>query len=34
MELLPQGAKIIVINDYKPLARFLNGKNAKNKVNR
>ena len=30
----PQGAKIIVHNDHKPLARFLNGKNANNKVNR
>ena len=29
-----QGANIIVQNDHKPLAQFLNGKNAKNKVNR
>ena len=29
-----QGAEIIVHNDHKPLARFLNGKNANNKVNR
>ena len=29
-----QGPKIIVRNDHKPLARFLNGKNANNKVNR
>ena len=29
-----QGAEIIVRNDHKPLARFLNGKNANNKVNR
>ena len=29
-----QGAKIIVCNDHKPLAGFLNGKNANNKVNR
>ena len=29
-----QGAKVIVQNDHKPLARFLNGKNANNKVNR
>ena len=29
-----QGASIIVKNDHKPLARFLNGKNANNKVNR
>ena len=29
-----QGAKIIVRNDHKPLAKFLNGKNANNKVNR
>ena len=29
-----QGAEIIVCNDYKPLAKFLNVKNAKNKVNR
>ena len=29
-----QGAEIIVCNDHKPLARFLNGKNVKNKVNR
>ena len=29
-----QGANIIVQNDHKPLARFLNGKNANNKVNR
>ena len=29
-----QGADIIVKNDHKPLAKFLNGKNANNKVNR
>ena len=29
-----EGAKIIVGNDHKPLTRFLNGKNANNKVNR
>ena len=29
-----QGANIIVQNDHKPLASFLNGKNANNKVNR
>ena len=29
-----QGADIIVKNDHKPLAWFLNGKNANNKVNR
>ena len=29
-----QGADIIVWNDYKLLAQFLNGKNANNKVNR
>ena len=29
-----QGADIIVQNDHKPFAKFLNGKNAKNKVNR
>ena len=29
-----QGADIIVCNDHKPLAKFLNGKNANNKVNR
>ena len=29
-----QGAEIIVCNDHKPLARFLNGRNANNKVNR
>ena len=34
MELLSQGADIIVQNDHKPLARFLNGKNTNNKVNR
>ena len=28
-----QGADIIVQNDHKPLAKFLNGKNASNKVN-
>ena len=28
-----QGANIIVRNDHKPLARFLNGKNLNNKVN-
>ena len=29
-----QGAEVIVCNDHKLLARFLNGKNANNKVNR
>ena len=29
-----QGAEVIVCNDHKPLARFLNGQNANNKVNR
>ena len=29
-----QGADIIVQNDHKPLAQFLNGKNTNNKVNR
>ena len=29
-----QGAEVIVCNDNKPLARFLNGKNANKKVNR
>ena len=29
-----QGADITVKNDHKPLAKFLNGKNANNKVNR
>ena len=29
-----QGADIIVINDHKPLMKFLNGKNANNKVTR
>ena len=29
-----QGADIIVRNDHKPLTKFLNGKNANNKVNR
>ena len=29
-----QGAEIIVRNDHKPLAWFLNGKNTNNKVNR
>ena len=29
-----QGADIVVRNDHKPLNRFLNGKNANNKVNR
>ena len=29
-----QGADIIVRNDYKPLARFLNGKNENTKINR
>ena len=29
-----QGANIIVRNDHKPLAHFLNGKNVNNKVNR
>ena len=29
-----QGAEVIIQNDHKPLARYLNGKNANNKVNR
>ena len=29
-----QGANIIVRNDHKPLARFLNGKNENTKINR
>ena len=29
-----QGAEVIVRNDHKPLARFLNGKNTNNEVNR
>ena len=29
-----EGAEIIIRNDHQPLARFLNGKNANNKVNR
>ena len=29
-----QGVTIIVRNNHKPLAKFLNGKNANNKVNR
>ena len=29
-----QGADIIVRNDHKPLARFLNGKNENTKINR
>ena len=29
-----QGADIIVKNDHKPLTKFLNGKNANNKLNR
>ena len=29
-----QGAEVIAQNDHKPLARFLNRKNANNKVNR
>ena len=29
-----QGVEVIVCNDHKPLARFLNGKNVNNKVNR
>ena len=29
-----QGANITVKNDHKPLAQFLNGKNANNKINR
>ena len=28
------GAAVIMCNDHKPLARFLNGKNTNNKVNR
>ena len=35
MELLPPGSSNhSTCNDYTPLARFLNGKNANNKVNR
>ena len=29
-----QGAEVIICNDHKPLARFLNGKTSNNKVNR
>ena len=29
-----QGAEVIICNDHKPLARFLNGKNVNNKVNK
>ena len=29
-----QGAEVIIHNDNRPLARFLNGKNTNNKVNR
>ena len=29
-----QGAEVIIHNDHKPLTRFLNVKNTKNKVNR
>ena len=29
-----QGTEVIILNDCKPLARFINGKNANNKVNR
>ena len=29
-----QGSNIVVCNDHKPLQKFLNGKNTKNKVNR
>ena len=29
-----QGAEVFVYNDHKPLARFLNGENVNNKVNR
>ena len=29
-----QEAEVIVCNDHKPLARFLNGKNTNSKVNR
>ena len=29
-----QGAEVFVHDDYKPLAKFLNGKKANNKVNR
>ena len=32
--IISQGVDIIVRNDHKPLAKFLNGKNAINKVNR
>ena len=34
MVLLSPGADIIVQNDHKPLNKFLNEKNANNKVNR
>ena len=34
MELLPTGCQHHCKNDHKPLAKFLNGKNANNKVNR
>ena len=34
MELLLQAAEVIVRNHHKPLARFPNGKNANNKINR
>ena len=30
----PKGPEVIVCSDHKPLAQFLNGKNANNKVNR
>ena len=34
MEFLPTGCRHHCKNDHKPLAKFLNGKNANNKVNR
>ena len=34
MELLPSGSQIIVCNDHKTLAGFMNGNNANNKVKR
>ena len=32
--IIPKGEDIIVRNDHKPLNKFLNGKNANNKVKR
>ena len=29
-----QGSDIVILNDHKPLEKFLNGKNTNNKVNR